>query len=167
MNDQELEQKIKENWGDGIVSLRPSLNGLEVRVTPNIFKEFARWLAADQEMEFNYLRCLSTVDWVQEQEIEVVYHLFSLRHRHHLVLKVRVPRKEPQLPTVSDIWATANWHEREAYDLMGVFFVGHPDLRRLFLPPGFEGHPLRKDYIHDIERFDDEFAEKIRRGEIQ
>ncbi len=167
MTDQELEQRIREKWGDRIVSYRQSLNGLEIVVRPEDMHEIARWLQSEDDLSFNYLRCLSAVDWLKDGQMEVVYHLFSLTHRHSLVVKVRAPRQEPRIQTVSDIWASANWHEREAFDLMGIEFVGHPDLRRLFLPEGFEGHPQRKDYIHDIERFDDEFADKIRRGEIR
>jgi len=162
-----MEQKLREKFGDAIIATRIGLNGLEVRVEPKRLVEICRSLKTDPELDFNFLRCLSAVDWLNDGEFEVVYHLFSFRHRHELVIKVRVLRHTPHVPSVSSVWRTANWQEREAYDLMGIVFDGHPDLRRLFMPEGWVGHPLRKDYIHDIERFDDEYAEKIRRGEIR
>jgi NADH-quinone oxidoreductase subunit C len=78
--------------------------------------------------------------------IEVVYHLLSYRHRHAFVLKVEAARAAPVIPTVEVVWKAANWHEREVYDLFGVDFPGHPDLRRILLPDDWVGHPLRKDY---------------------
>ncbi|MHB9044503.1 MAG: NADH-quinone oxidoreductase subunit C [Pirellulales bacterium] len=85
--------------------------------------------------------------------VEVVYHLTSLTHQHRLVLKVALPRwkggepgQEPELPSVSCVWRTADWHERELFDLVGVIFTGHPDLRRILCPEDWAGHPLRKDY---------------------
>ena len=102
-------------------------------------------LARDAEgLEFDYLSNLSAVD--AGENLGVVYHLFSLRHKHTLVLKVFVLRQSPHVPTVVGVWPAANWMEREAWDLMGIVFDGHPDLRRLLLPEGWEGHPLQKDY---------------------
>ncbi len=164
---EQLEEKLKERFSEAILSTRVGLNGLEVRVAPEQLVLLCQFLETEPELDFNFLRCLSAVDWLEEGEFEVVYHLFSFRHRHELVLKVRVPRSNPKVPSVTSVWRTANWHEREAFDLMGIVFEGHPDLRRILLPEGWVGHPLRKDYIHDIERFDDEYAEKIRRGDIR
>lgn len=113
----------------------------------------ARRLRDDPDLAFDSLMCLSGLDW--PDYLEVVYHLFSYQHRHRLTLKVRCPKDKPVVPTVSFLWPTAEWHEREAYDLIGVRFDGHPDLRRILLPEDWEGHPLRKDYQppsvwHDI-----------------
>ena len=79
--------------------------------------------------------------------MEVVYHLFSYEHRHKFVLKVHLPREGAHVPTVEGTWAVANWHEREAYDLFGIVFDGHSDLRRILLPDDWVGHPLRKDWV--------------------
>lgn len=162
-----MEQKLREKFGDAILAARIGMNGLEVRVAPKQLLDVCHFLKTDPDLDFNFLRCLSAVDWLEDGELEVVYHLFSFRHRHEVTLKVRAPRLDPRVPSVVSVWRTANWQEREAYDLMGVIFEGHPDLRRIFLPEGWVGHPQRKDYIHDIERFDDEYAEKIRRGEVR
>lgn len=78
--------------------------------------------------------------------MEVVYHLYSIPFNKALAVKIIVPRDHPEVPSVAHIWRTANWHEREAFDLLGIHFAGHPDLRRILLPADWEGHPLRKDY---------------------
>ncbi len=101
---------------------------------------------------FDYLACITAVDNGPEKgTLEVLYHLNSIPYGHRLVLKTLLPRNAPGeplpvVPTVSHIWRTADWHEREAFDLMGITFSGHPDLRRILLPEDWEGHPLRKDY---------------------
>ena len=97
------------------------------------------------ELQFDYLMCLSGID-NGKNILGVVYHLSSMQHRHKITVKVEVPADKPDVPSVSSIWPTANWHEREAYDLIGIKFIGHPDLRRMLLPEDWEGHPLRKDY---------------------
>jgi len=106
-------------------------------------------LAGDADLAFDFLFCLSGVDMIQY--IEVVYHLESTAHRHQAVLKVRVfDRDHGAVDTVCDIWRTAEFHEREIYDLLGIRFTNHPDLRRIFLEEEWIGHPLRKDYADEI-----------------
>ncbi|MFQ5793289.1 MAG: NADH-quinone oxidoreductase subunit C [Acidobacteriota bacterium] len=115
-------------------------------VDSSSIKEIGTWLRDEPELAFDTLHCLSGVDYPKENKLEVVYHLFSLKHRHWIVLKVELPRQEPRTPTVEGVWKTANWHEREVYDLLGIAFEGHTDLRRIFLPDDWAGHPLRKDW---------------------
>lgn len=115
---------------------------------PEGFRELAGTLKQRPDFHFDYLFCLTAVDW--KTHLSVVYHLSSTEHRHTLVLKVKLDRNEPTIASVSDLWRTAEFHEREAYDLMGVLFTGHPDLRRLFLTPDYEGYPLRKDFEDPI-----------------
>lgn len=96
---------------------------------------------------FDYLACLTGIDYGPEVEkMEVLYHLYSMGHEHGLTLSVEISRKDPSVPSVSAVWRGANWLEREVYDLFGIYFEGHPDLRRILLPEDWEGHPLRKDY---------------------
>ena len=108
--------------------------------------EIGKWLRDVPEMAFDTLHCLSGADYPKEEKLEVVYHLSSLKHRHWIVLKVEVPREGAKVPTAENVWKTANWHEREAYDLYGIWFEGHSDLRRILLPDDWEGHPLKKDW---------------------
>jgi NADH-quinone oxidoreductase subunit C len=100
-----------------------------------------------QAAYFDMLSCLTGIDNGPEAGImEVVYNLYSIPFDHHVALKVIVPRENPEVDTVTSIWRTADWHEREAFDMYGIKFKGHPDLRRILLPADWEGHPLKKDY---------------------
>lgn len=138
-----------------------------VEVAPESLAEVCGFLRDEPELRFNFLHCISGVDYLQtdpkkkvdwQPHVEVMYHLSSMAHGHRLVLKVVLPRWKddvqgqlPEVPTVSGVWKTANWHEREVYDLSGVFFRGHPDLRRILCPEDWAGHPLRKDYVMPLE----------------
>jgi len=106
------------------------------------------FLKTTPELEFNFLADLCGVDRGPEEEprFEVNYHLFSTTKHHRLRLKVLLAEDDARVPTVTGVWRTANWHERETYDLFGVIFDGHPDLRRILLPDDWEGHALRKDF---------------------
>ena len=98
---------------------------------------------------FDMLSCVTGIDnGVQAATMEVVYNLYSIPFNHHLMVKVTLPRDQPALDSVSHIWRTANWHEREIFDMYGVNFMNHPDLRRILMPADWEGHPLKKDYSH-------------------
>ena len=121
---------------------------IEVTLPPSKLYFLAKQLRDKNEAQFDYLFCLSGVDW--GQDLGVVYHLRSTIYNHAIVLKTRTSdREHPQFDSVSDIWKTADFHEREAYDLLGIRFNNHPDLRRLFLDNSW-GYPLRKDYVDDI-----------------
>ncbi len=106
----------------------------------------ARFLRDDPELRYRFLENLCGVDYLgREPRFEVVYHLLSLDHGHRVCLKVGVPEEDPTLPSLTSLWPTANYQEREAYDLFGIIFSGHPALKRILLPDDWEGHPLRKD----------------------
>ncbi len=138
--------------------------------------DVSTYLRDEPELAFDMLHCHSAVDYLSEKEpesarIEVVLHLTSLKHRHWIVLKVILPRDKPTMPTLEGVWPTANWHEREAYDLFGIEFVGHSDMRRIFLPEDWAGHPLRKDWEwpdewHGIPvKPPEKFSERAQKGE--
>lgn len=118
-------------------------------VATEAIAEVAAFAKADPELAFDNLLCLSAVDYPKETpaRMEVVYHLYSYTHDHTHVLKVHTPRDGAVVPTVEKTWPVANWHEREAFDLFGMTFAGHSDLRRILLPDDWEGHPLRKDWV--------------------
>jgi NADH-quinone oxidoreductase subunit C len=121
---------------------------LEVTVPPSKLYILAKKLREREDTQFDFLFCLSGVDY--GQDLGVVYHLRSTKFEHVVVLKSRTSdREHPQLDSVADIWKTADFHEREVFDLLGIKFANHPDLRRLFLDNSW-GFPLRKDYVDDI-----------------
>ena len=118
---------------------------LNINVEAAEWKQFAQKLRTEQDFFFDFLFCLTCIDW--KTHLTMVYHFDSTRHRHNIVIKIKLNRDEPAVETVSDIWQTANFHEREVYELFGVNFLHHPDLRLLILPDGWEGkNPLRKDF---------------------
>ena len=113
------------------------------------FRDLMGTLRRDEQVWFDYLFCLTCVDW--KTHLTMVYHLSSTRYRHTIVVKCKLDREDAKIPTVSDIWRTAEFHEREVYELFGVDFTGHPDLRLLILPEGWEGrNPLRKDFEDEV-----------------
>lgn len=138
-------------------------------LSPATLLPVCRFLRDEPRLDFQMLNSITGVDYCHTDpkkaaqaawppHLEVVYHLSSLTHRHTLVLKVSTPRWQddrpdrlPEVPSVSSIWKTALWHEREVYDLIGVWFSGHPDLRRILCPEDWVGHPLRKDYEMPLE----------------
>jgi len=113
--------------------------------------DICQFLRDEPALKFEVLSDLTAVDWPKEEKIEVVYHLYSYAHRHQIVLKVDLPRENPTIATVERVWKVANWFEREIFDLFGVTFEGHSDLRRIMLPEDWVGHPLRKDYVEQEE----------------
>ena len=118
---------------------------LNITVQPEQLHQLMSQLKNNSETEFDYLFCLSGVDW--GEDLGVVYHLESTKHRHTIVVKVQTAdRENPTFDTVSNIWATAEFHEREVFDFFGIKFNNHPNLKRLFLTDEWDGFPLRKDY---------------------
>jgi len=118
---------------------------LNVNVEAADWKQFAQQLRYDDHLFFDFLFSLTCIDW--KTHLTMVYHLESTRYRHNMVVKIKLDAATPEVETVSDIWQTANFHEREVYELFGVNFLNHPDLRLLILPDGWEGkNPLRKDF---------------------
>jgi len=116
----------------------------QILIAAEDIAEVARFALDEPDLRFDSLMSLAAVD--RGETFSVVYHLHSMTHRHKIAFRVDVARVNPVVPTVSDVWRTAEWHEREAFDLMGIQFAGHPDLRRILLPDDWVGHPLRKDY---------------------
>jgi NADH:ubiquinone oxidoreductase subunit C len=118
---------------------------LNIVITPGDLLTSAEILRNKSELNFDYLFCQTCVDW--KTHLTMVYHLESTRYRHQVVLKIQLDRNKPEIETVSHIWRTAEFHEREIYEMFGVNFLNHPDLRLLILPDGWEGkNPLRKDF---------------------
>ncbi len=144
MTPEEVLGQVKERFGGAISEAE--VKGTEVRLaaTPDVSWQVCRLL---RDLGFEYLNCLSGVDWLSR--LEVVYDLSSLRHPNKVHLRIAVSREAPTLATLTDVWPAANWHERECFDLFGIQFEGHPDHRRILLPEDWVGHPLRKDYTDE------------------
>jgi len=142
-------QRLREQFGEALREVKVWRNETTVVLSPQDLVRVCRFLRDDSDMAFDLLSDVTAVDRLQlpqsSPRFEVVYNLYSLQHGRRLRLKVRVDDGEA-IPTVTGVWETANWHEREVYDLFGVAFAGHPDLRRILMPDDWEGHPLRKDY---------------------
>ena len=144
MTTEDVLQALQTKFPDVSFELVETKPESAIRVPGERITDVAAYLKDDPELSFDSLMCLSGVD--RQGSFEVVYHIHSMTHNHRTVLKVSLTGEKPQVPTVSHIWRTAEWHEREAYDLVGIRFLNHPDLRRILLPDDWEGHPLRKDY---------------------
>jgi len=153
MSFEDIKQLLTEKFGAGVIigeetaGLQPAL-----LVEPARIKDVCQELRDNPKTYFDFLSCLSGVDYGAEaNRFGVVYHLASIPYQTQLVLKIsqandRNPDKLPTFPSIASVYRTADWHERETYDLLGIFFEGHPDLRRILLPDDWEGFPLRKDY---------------------
>ncbi|MBA4018043.1 MAG: NADH-quinone oxidoreductase subunit C [Pirellula sp.] len=166
---QALLDRLKKKFGDQITGAKSTNLDPWIEVAPPALADVCLYLRDEKDLRFNYLNCISGVDYLEldpkkaakvdwQPHTEVVYHLWSLTHKHSLVLKVILPRWKgdvagelPEVPSVAGIWPTADWHEREVFDLSGVRFIGHPALRRILCPEDWVGHPLRKDYEMPLE----------------
>jgi NADH-quinone oxidoreductase subunit C len=143
---QEIAQILRDRFPGVIVDAKTEgVLDPWIRVSPDRIAEIAAFLRDDERLAFDSLMCLSGVDYM-EGRLGVVYHLDSTTRRHKITLKVEVPVVHPHCQSVDEVWKTAGWHEREVFDLFGIVFDGHPDLRRILLPDDWEGYPLRKDY---------------------
>ncbi|MFQ6132054.1 MAG: NADH-quinone oxidoreductase subunit C [Armatimonadota bacterium] len=137
-------ERLLARFGEAVSDAAQHDHVVRATVEREAVLDVCRWLRTHQEAQCDYLACLSGVD--REEAIEVVYHAYSLRHHHMIVIKTSAPKDDCWLPSVTPVWKAANWHERETAEMFGVRFRGHPDPRYLLLPEGWRGHPLRKDY---------------------
>jgi len=141
--------KLREKFADRILEIHSYRGDDTALIQPNALVPIATFLKTDPELDYNYLMDLSAVDCLQlgkPHRFEVVYHLFSLSHKQRVRIKVPAPAQDPEVDSLVSVWAIANWFEREVWDMFGVKFRGHPDLKRILLYEEFEGHPLRRDY---------------------
>jgi NADH-quinone oxidoreductase subunit C len=169
MTAQEIVQVLETELGAKIREKRFDAIDPYIVVEAGDLVEVCRLLRDDPRLRLEILSCISGVDYYEpdpkkaakagfEPHVEVVYHLQSFTHRHRFVVKLMLPRWKdnkpgelPEVPSVTSLWAAADWHEREVFDLSGIWFTGHPDLRRILLSEDWVGHPLRKDYEFPLE----------------
>lgn len=143
MTPDEVIATITSRFGDAVKA--SEVKGVEARIDIHSEKNY-EILMALKELGLDYLNCLSAIDRIASNELEVVYNLSSLSLPTKVLVRVRIPREDPIIRSVASLWGTADWHEREAFDMMGIRFDGHPDLRRILLSEDWVGYPLRKDY---------------------
>lgn len=139
--------KLKERFVDAVQEVSEAHGELTLVVSREQIVAICRVLKDDPDLRYDLLMDLAGVDYLgREPRFEVVYHLYSIPHNSRLRLKIRVPENDLVVPSVTSVWSTANWHEREAFDMLGIQFSDHPDLRRIYMPDDYPGHPLRKDF---------------------
>lgn len=149
MKVEEIIDKLEENFKENIIETKKEAKDPFIKIKPSSIKVISKFLKENPLLSFDFLQNMCAVDMMGvggNTHFMCVYHLFSYKYKHSIVMKVDLQRDNPEIQSVCDIWASANWYEREVYDLFGINFKGHPDLRRILLPPEWEGHPLRKDY---------------------
>ena len=144
---QDILERLRERFPADVLGIDRYRGDASATLRPESVRDVARFVKDDPALRFDMPMDVTAVDYIgQEPRFEVVYHLYSTVHHHRLRLKARVPQQNPTLPSITPVWVGANWLERETYDMYGIRFSGHPDLRRIYLYEEFEGHPLRKDY---------------------
>ena len=143
----DLIDRLRAQFGEDILNAEEVFGDPVFTISTSRYVEVARFLRDDRDLAFDFLDFLAGVDYRPKGGgYEVVTHLYSTAHNHHVRLKVQCDAENPHVPTLSQIWPGANWHERETWELLGIVFDGHPHLVKLLLPEQFEGHPLRKDF---------------------
>lgn len=170
MAPEEITDLLKKQFGDKVAGFKFESAHPSVEIKAEAWPEVARFLKNDSRLRLNFLRCITALDEVEDEKLVAVYDLFSVREPgkgagawtagNAIAVHVSAPRSNPHIPSVADVWRAADWHEREAYDLMGIYFDGHPDSvtdqdgthpRRILCPDDWDGYPLRKDYKFPME----------------
>ncbi len=144
MTPQEIAALLKDAFGGQALESKPEALNPWSAVEPSAILDVCRFFFSDERLSMDHLELLAGADY--KDRIEIVYVLYSMKLRHRYTLKCRLPREAPKIHTVESVWAVANWHEREAFDMFGIVFEGHSDMRRILCPDDWEGYPLRKDY---------------------
>ena len=169
-------ERLTRRFGDRVVSTHDFRGDETAVVDRAAVRDVVNWLRDEPDLAFNMLTDLTAVDWLEQGKtprFEVVYHLYSVERGHRLRIKTPVPEEEPVVETITDLYKIADWMEREIWDMYGIRFRGHPNLKRILLYEEFVGHPLRKDYPKEkrqplIRRPENEIAEVMaRRGKAR
>ena len=156
---QTLCKKISEKFSD---SIDGDPNNDWIQLKPENWLKIAKWLKSDEELFFDSLQCNTGMD-LGEGVLESRYNLHSMKHLHKVEIRIKVSAEKPDIPSVEQVWRVADWFERETYDMFGINFIGHRDLRRILLPDDWEGWPLRKDY-EEQETYHGIIVPKVKEG---
>ena len=151
MESMEIAKRLQAQFPDEVLDAYEHQGQTAVIVSGEKIVDILRWLRDDVDLDFKHLMSLCAVDNIKRMEdkllrFEVVYNLYSINKKHTIRIRAQVPEADHSIDTVTTLWTGADWLERECYDLMGITFIGHPDMRRILLPDDWEGHPLRKEY---------------------
>ena len=148
MEFEQLYELLQDEFSDAILGQDDQSTPTTVLVEPAMVYPVCLWLKENEASYFDMLSCLTALDNGPEiNTMEVIYNLYSIPFNHHLMVRAVISRKDPKIDSLVNLWRTADWHEREAFDLFGIEFNNHPDLRRILMPADWEGFPMRKDYI--------------------
>ena len=142
----QIAARLQETFASRILATFVDDKHPRIHIHADDWRAVAQFLRNEPDLQFDWLRNFGGIDYAADDKMAIVADLWSFRHRHVFAVRVFTERSQPSIPSVADLWPAANWHEREAFDLLGISFPGHPDLRRLLLADDWEGHPLRKDY---------------------
>ena len=155
MTSEEIVEKVKAALADAIQDTDLPQGDAVIFVAPDSWPAVAKFLKNDADLQFDYFSDVRGVDYLLEEReprFEAVYQLYSIDHQHSIRVRVGIDEDNPSVPTVSDLWKGALYPEQELFDMFGIIFDGHPDLRRLLMPEDWEGHPQRKDYPVQIQK---------------
>jgi len=140
-------QKVKEQFDNSIEEIKEFRGDLSITIKKEKIVELAKLLKEDNDLHFETCIDVTAIDWAtRKNRFTVVYHVYSYKNNFTLRIKANIDDNPPQIESVTSVWKSANWYERETYDMYGIIFINHPDLRRIYMPEGFEYHPLRKDF---------------------
>ena len=155
-----LRELLKSRFPDDIIKEDNFRHQQSFLIKPEALLPICQSLLDDAELSVDYLCDITSVDWLDYEEekggrFEVVYNLYSLKHRYRFFIKSMLPAVDPQIESLTPLWSGANWLEREVWDMMGIKFIGHPDLTKILTPDDLEGHPLRKDFplVYEVPQF--------------
>lgn len=142
---------LEENFAGSIISKENFRGDFSFFIKPESILSFCKFFQENDSLNIKYLADITSVDWYEDDpeelgRFEVIYNFYSLKNHNRFFLKARLPEENPEIASLTDYFASANWLEREVFDLMGIKFTGHPDLRKILTPDELEGHPLRRDF---------------------
>jgi NADH-quinone oxidoreductase subunit C len=146
---EQIEKAVRDRFGEAVVTAAQFRDEMTLSIRRDAIRDVCLFLRDAPQLRFNYLSHVTAVDYLNMGRLprfDVVYHLLSLEYYHRVRLKVAVPENDLHVASVVEVWPTADWHERETFDMFGIVFDGHPNLTRILMPDEWQGHPLRKDF---------------------
>lgn len=142
-----ITNKVKEKFGDAVVEVSDFRDDLSITISKDKIVELAKFLKEEDDFQFVMCKDVTAIDWAtRKNRFTTVYHVYSFKINYTLRIKANIANNPPEIESVTPVWRSAEWYERETFDMYGIKFTNHPDLRRMYMPEGFEYNPLRKDF---------------------